>query len=276
MKKSTYFYRGLIQIVLMLWGILQIYPIVLVIISSLRTTSEIITDPLGLPKTLYLSNYIFTEFDWPIGIFFRNSILITTFSLIGILAVACLAGYAIAKIKFDGKNIVLFVFILFLGVPIHSIVIPLYIYMRDFGLINRYLGLILPYIALNLSFSTLTLQAYFREFPDELIEAGKIDGCNNFTVFFRIVLPSNLGIFSSIAIMNFIFVWNEFVWAMIMMKNRGSKTLIVGLQEFRGLYSTDWGKIYAAMVIIILPTILVYFIFHKYIVKGIGAGAVKG
>ena len=122
----------------------------------------------------------------------------------------------------------------------------------------------------------MLLQSFFRTFPDELIEAAKIDGCSNFKAFLKIVLPISLGAVSTVFIINFISIWNDFVLALVIMTRNDSRTLPIGIANFQGNWLTDWGPIYASLVVAIIPTILVYLIFHRNIIKGVAAGAIKG
>ncbi len=278
-KFGSFLGSSTLQLLLILWAFMQIIPVLWQVISSFKTTREIIVDLFALPKSFYLGNYDFTYFSEigiKIGVYFRNSMLITLFSLAILIIVSYLAAYAIAKIRFRGKNIVVFVLIALIGVPIHALVVPLYYLISDMGLINRYLGLILPYASFFFPFTTLLLQSFFREFPDELIEAAKIDGCNNFQAFSKIVLPISMGAISTVFIINFIQMWNEFLLAYVIMKSNDSRTLPVGIVQYQGNYITEWGPLYATLVIAIIPTILVYLIFHRNIIKGVTAGAIKG
>ena len=144
------------------------------------------------------------------------------------------------------------------------------------GLLNNYLGLILPYVAYFCPFTVLLLQSFFREIPNELIQAAKVDGCNNLQAFLKIVLPISRGPISTVLIINFIQVWNEFMLGLVIMTKNESRTLPVGIVIFQGDWLTDWGPIYAALVVAIIPTIIVYLIFHRNIIEGVSAGAVKG
>lgn len=268
-----------VQILLIFWAFMQMTPVLWQIVSSFKTTREIIVDLFAFPKSFYLGNYdfaYFSEIGVKMGVYFRNSLLITLFTLAILITVAYLAAYTIAKFKFKGKNIVLFILIILVGVPIHALIVPLYYLVSKMGLINQYLGLILPYAAFFCPFSILLLQSFFRQFPDELIEAAKIDGCNSFQAFIKVVLPLSLGAISTVFIITFIQIWNEFLLAYILMKSNNSRTLPVGIVAYQGDYVTEWGPLYAALVIAIIPTILVYLIFHRNLIKGVTAGAIKG
>jgi len=276
---GSFLSKSIVQILLIIWSIFQLFPIVWLLYSSFKPSGEIRANIFSFPKSLYLENY---DFDFlastgtTIGIYIKNSAIITIISLIFITIISILAGYAIAKIKFFGKNILLLILIALLGVPIHSLLIPLYYFIARIGLLSNIWGLILPYTAFFSPFSVILLQAYFREFPNELIDAAKIDGCNNLNIFFRVVMPVTKGAISTVLIINFINIWNEFLFSLVINKQNYAKTIPVGLMNFKGQYYTDWGPMLATMVVAILPPIIFYFIFHRNIIKGMTAGAVKG
>jgi len=276
---GSFFGKSVVQIILIIWAVLQLYPIIWLFYSSLKPSGEIRSDIFGFPRSLFLENYDFSVLasaGTTIGIYLRNSTIITVISLILITLVSLFAAYAIAKIRFPGKNVLMLVLIGLLGIPVHSLVIPLYYFISQIGLLSNIWGLILPYTAFYAPFSAVLLQAYFREFPDELIEAAKIDGCNNVTVFLRVVMPLTRGAISTVLIINFISIWNEFLFSLVINKNNMAKTIPVGLMNFKGQYYTDWGPMLATMIVAILPPIIFYFIFHRNIIKGMTAGAIKG
>jgi ABC-type glycerol-3-phosphate transport system permease component len=262
----------------MSWAIFQIFPLFWLIYSSFKPASDIMKNMFALPRSFYLGNYDFhllAQRGITIGIYLKNSFVITITSLLILAIISLLAGYAIAKIRFVGKNILIIFLICLLGIPVHSLIVPLYFFIAKIGLLNSYFGLILPYVAFFAPFSVLMMQTYFREFPDEIIEAAKIDGCSNIRAFFSVVLPMSLGAISTTLILNYIYIYNEFLFSLIIMKNNAAKTINVGLLNFKGQYNTDWGPMFAAIAISILPSLIFYFIFHRNIVKGILTGALK-
>jgi len=268
-----------IQTILIIWGLLQVLPLIWLIYNSFKPSADIYNDLLAFPKTLYLENYNFkalTASSVFILSYLKNSFFITLFSLIILLITSYISGYAIAKLKFRGKSFVIIFLIALLGVPLYSVIIPLYHFIADLGLLNRYVGLIFPYVAFHSPFTILMIQAYFRKFPDEIIEAAKIDGCNTVSAFFRIVLPMSSGIAATVLILNFMSIWNEFLISFILMKNNLSRTLPVGVAALKGEYKIEWGPLFASMVLALVPVIVVYLIFHRFIIKGVTSGAIKG
>lgn len=280
-KITKIFSNSIIQILLMAWSLMQVMPVLWLILSSFKPSVEISSHLLSPPKSFYINNYNFSEYNLATGAevhiltYLRNSIIITISTLVILMTICFFAGFALAKIKFPGKNVLLIILIIFLGIPIYTIIIPLYYLISNMGLNNNYFGLILPYVAIWCPFTILMLQTYFRQFPDDLIDAAKIDGCNIIQAFIRVVLPTSLGAVSMVLVVNFISIWNEFLLSLTILKNTGVKTLTVGLMGFKGQFITDWGPLFAALTISFIPSIIVYCVFHRSLIKGIHAGALK-
>jgi len=269
----------LLQIGLISWAIIQIVPVGWQVLQTFKTSDEISRNLFSLPQTFYLGNYDlaqFAKYGLPLGVLFRNSLMITVLTLIVLVPITYVTAYVIAKFKIKGKNILIFVLIALIGIPMQSLVVPLYHLISKMNLNNRYLGLILPYAGYYCAFTTLLLQSFFREFPDELIEASKIDGCNHFQSFTKIVFPGSLGAISTVFIINFIQIWNEFILALVIMTKNESRTLPIGIVLYQGEWITEWGIVYAAIVMAIMPTIVIYLLFHRNIIKGVTSGAIKG
>ena len=263
---------------MILWAILQLYPVVWLASSSLKPTDEILSRLFAPPTSLYLDNYnlqLHRSRGILLEVYFLNSTIVTLTTLLILTVVALLAGYAMAKLRGPGKNVMLVALVGMLGIPVHALIIPLYYFVAQLKLLSNVWGLILPYVAFFLPFSILLLQTYFRQFPDEIMEAAKIDGGNHLQVFARIVMPVSLGGIATVLIINFLGIWNEFLFSLVIMKNNHAKTLPVGLMSFRGPYNADWGPMLAAMFMATIPPLLFYFIFHRKIISGITAGSLK-
>jgi len=274
-----FFNNSLIQLVLVIWALFQLYPVIWLFYSSFKPTPDIRSKLFALPEYLYLKNYDINYYHQKgitIGIYLRNSTIVTVVSILILTFVCLIAGYAIAKIKFPGKNLLIIFLIGLIGIPIHSLIIPLYYFIARMGLLSTLWGLILPYIAFGIPFSVLMLQTYFRQFPDELIEAAMIDGCSHLRLFFTVVVPISLGAISTVLIVNFISIWNEFLFSLVINRDNAAKTLTVGIMGFKGQYVTDWGPYLAGLVIAVVPSIIFYAIFHRNIIKGMTAGSLKG
>ena len=269
-----------VQVVLVVWLLLQIIPVVWIYMSSLKPSLDISQHMLSPPRSLYLENYDFAEISDSLGVtlglYLRNSLAVVMLAVTALTVVCFLAGYAIAKVRFRGKNVVIIFLMVFLGIPAHSIVVPLYYLVADMRLLNNYLGVVFPYVALFSPFTILMLQTYFRQFPDELIDAAKIDGQGTLGTFLSVVLPSSLGAVSMVFVINFTGIWNEFLFSLVILKNNWMKTLPVGLMGFKGVYSTQWGPLFAGLVVVLTPTIVVFLVLRTRLLKGIHMGALKG
>ena len=272
--------QSAVQFVLLVWLLLQIIPVAWIYLSSLKPSLDISQRMLSPPRSLYLDNYNFSEISESLGVtlglYLRNSLVVVMLAVAALTAVCFLAGYSIAKVRFHGKNVVVVVLMIFLGIPAHSIVVPLYYLVADLNLLNNYLGVVFPYVALFSPFTILMLQTYFRQFPDELIDAAKIDGQGIIGTFFRVVLPSSLGAVSMVFVINFTGIWNEFLFSLVILKNNWMKTLPVGLMGFKGVYSTEWGPLFAGLVVVLTPTIVLFLVLRTRLLKGIHMGALKG
>lgn len=268
-----------IQSALLLWAIVQMYPIFWLFMSSFKPSNLVRARIFDLPKSFYFGNYNFAKFNKEgitILIYLKNSAIVTGVSLVILMATSVLAAYGIAKLKVPGKNILIVILLALIGVPVHALMIPIFYFFVRLDMINSYWSLILPYIAFNIPFAVVVLQTFFRQFPNELIEAARIDGSGNLRTFLTVVIPVSLGPIFSVCVVSFLGIWNEFLFSLVMMRNNAVKTLPVGLMGFKGRYVVEWGPMMAALVIAIIPTIIFYIIFNKSLLKGISAGAIKG
>ena len=274
--------NSILQIAIMLWVIGELYPLLWLTFSSFKTENELLLGPFSLPSSLYLGNYSFTKWqdDFNINflVLFKNSVFITIIGLALLVFVSILAGYALAKLTIPGKNIMLLVLVAIIAIPVQALLIPLYYFIAKIGLLNNYFGLILPLIATAAPFSVILLQAYFRTFPDELIEAAKIDGCTDIRAFLQIVLPVSIPSIVVVIIRGFISIWNMFILALIILKNNDVRTLPLGLKSFEDslIFTDTFGPQFAFLLLTIIPSIAIFIIFSRYMVRGMSAGALKG
>ncbi|UCB46399.1 MAG: carbohydrate ABC transporter permease [Spirochaetota bacterium] len=273
------FANTIIVIILTIWAIAQIYPVFWLFMSSLKPSNLVRARIFDLPKTLYFGNYDFkklNEYGITVLVYLKNSVIVTSASLLLLMIVSVLAAYGIAKLELPGKDVILVILLVLIGVPVHALMIPIFYFFVRLNMINSYWGLILPYVAFNTPFAVVVLQTYFRQFPNELIDAAKIDGCGDLRAFIAVVMPISLGPVASVLVISFLAIWNEFLFALVMMRDNAAKTLPVGLMGFKGRYVVEWGPMMSALVLAIIPSIIFYFIFSKSLLKGISAGAIKG
>lgn len=258
--------------------LIQVYPVFYVIMSSMKTSSEFQTlAPYQLPRTLNLDNYIKVFTTSNIMTYFKNSLIILIITLICLLTLSSLAAFALSKITFKGRSFMLSYFLLGLMLPFQVALIPLFTIFSRLGVLNTYFAIILPQVAFSLSYSIHLFHSFYKFMPDDVIESGIIDGCSPMGCFLKIVLPMSRNTILTVATMQGVFCWNEFICAYTFTRSTKMKTITLGLNDFVGMYGlTDWGATFAAITVTVLPTFIFYFFTSKYMLAGMTAGAVKG
>jgi raffinose/stachyose/melibiose transport system permease protein len=265
------------RLLVIFYVLLLIYPVSFVVLTSLKSTNEFYTNIWGLPRSYEWSNYARAWVEGRIGDAFFNSVFIVTISVIGILTLGTLAGYALARLEIPYANAIAVGLVLMTLIPTESVLVPAYLLTIRLGLVGTRAGLILPYIGWSLPLTIFLLRGFFMSIPSELIEAARIDGASELRIFFRIALPLMLPALATTAIMSFVGLWGELLWALIVLSTQAAiRTLPFSLVEFRGQFATDWGPLSAAICIILLPLVIFFFFTQKYFIQGLTAGAVKG
>lgn len=257
--------------------LIQIYPVVWLMLSSFKTSIELTTQPFALPASWSFENYASVFRESSLLLYIKNTAIVTFSCLALIIFLSATAGFALVKMINRLNSKLLLFFTIGIMIPIQVTLIPLFIMYKDYGLLNSYPALILPQVGFALPLSILIFTSFYRYVPDELIEAAVIDGCNIYQVFFRIISPLTINTTITVASINFIFIWNDFVFSNTFTNDKAYKTIAVGLQEFIGAFgATDWGQTFAAISISIIPIIVTYLFLNKYVMAGVSDGAVKG
>jgi raffinose/stachyose/melibiose transport system permease protein len=273
--KQNKIYHLLAHLILAAYSITVVFPIILVIFNSFKSTKEIFSSPYGLPTSISFDNYINAWETANFGVYFKNSIFVTSISVVLILWIASMASYVLARHQFKGSLIIYFMFLVGLMLPMRLAIIPLFLLLRDLELLDSYTGLILVYVASGLPFSIFILYTFFKSIPDELAQAARVEGCNTFQIYYKIMLPLVRPALSTVAIFNFIGLWNDFFFPYILLRDPDLYTIPVGISKFFGEYSTDWSSLFAALALSIIPVIIVFFMMSKQFIEGLTAGAVK-
>ena len=235
--------------------------------------TKVVAEGANMPSTLEAIEV----FQGNIYNYFKNSIIITVGVLIPLLLISFMAGFALSKIQFRGNKKILSYFLLGLMLPFQVALIPLFTIFSKMGILNTYPAVILPQIAFSLSYSIQLFYSFSKFLPDEIIEAAIIDGCSPMRTFFKIVLPMSTNSLLTVATMQGVFTWNDFINAYTFTRSTNMKTVTLGLNDFVGFMgTTDWGATFAAITVTVLPTFLFYFFTNKYMLSGLTAGAVKG
>ena len=275
-NKKALAWKIVIYIFLVLMAFLYLAPLVWMFFVSLKTNTEIFKSPFALPEEIQLGNFIFAWTAGKLGIATLNSAIVCVTALILNIIIGCMASFALGRLRFKMSGAVMTYFLIGMMIPIHFILIPLFKTFSNMHLYNSLLGLIIPYTVVSLPTTIFIMTGFFKNMPNEMFEAACIDGCSIYKIFTSIALPlSKTGIFVT-ALMAFVGNWNELLLAMVFISDDAKKTLPVALSKFVGPYNTNYTQMFAAIIIAILPTIIVYCCFSNQIVDGLTAGAVKG
>ncbi|OCT13031.1 hypothetical protein A8709_21335 [Paenibacillus pectinilyticus] len=262
----------------LLWVIclLHMYPILLVLISSVKTKHELAVNSFGFPREFTLTYFktAFQTMHYFQSVY--NTLLIAIVSVIGSVLIASMAAYAISRKNNRFYNTMYVVFLAGLIIPFQMTMIPLYKVMLGFHLINTYQGVIFIYLATLAPFSVFLLTGFVKSIPRELEEAASIDGCGMYRTFFAIVFPLLKPALTTVSILNLFTIWNDFLMPLLYLNDSHKMTLTVQLSSFRGLYFNDWSLIFAGVCMIVAPMLLVYLYAQRFIIGGITAGALKG
>jgi raffinose/stachyose/melibiose transport system permease protein len=263
--------RTFLVLLLALWMVPEIYTLSV----SVRTPAAVF-DPTLFALPVTFDNFVTVVRDNPLVLFFVNSLVITVATVAIVVGAASLFAYATAILHLPGTLAFHALLLTTLMVPIASLILPLAILLKGFGWINSYLGLILPYAALGTPFAIVILKAFMEQSPHELYEAAAIDGCSSWQTYRHVALPLVRPAIVFVAIWQFIVTWNEFFLALIVMTDPAAKTLTLVPMQYSGLYMANPGALFAVLVIIAAPLVLLYVIVQRYFVDGLLAGAVKG
>ena len=266
-----------ITIVVALVAIFWISPLVLLVVTAVRPLADFISNgSLSWPETFTLQNFVDA---WSVGKFattYRNSAILLLLKVpIGVLISAMLA-WALAKLRIRFGTAIMYTVFLGLTIPIYITIVPVFVMMRSVGLTDNLLGLVGPYLAFGIPFEVLVLQSFFRQLPDEIIEAAKIDGAGSWRIFFTLALPLSTPALVTVFIIDAVSTWNEFLFALILLNSDAHKTIPVGLLNFQGQFSNNTTGLAAGILIAVLPILIAYIFLQRWIVGGLTAGATKG
>jgi raffinose/stachyose/melibiose transport system permease protein len=257
--------------------LLAIYPIFWLIIQSFKTTQDyMLHSKLAFPEEWFYRNYPLT---WAIGNFtvlFLNSIFYTSVTVLSVIILSFMAGFAFAKLPSKITPLLHGSFIIGILITIQCIMVPLFLVVNWVGLYDTRLGVLIPYVGVGLPMAVYLSTAYIKGIPDSLIESARIDGAKYFRIFLSIIMPMAAPVAATVAILGVTGTWNEFMLINILVSNSSLKSLPVGINAFAGTMASDFGKQFAALVIGMTPMVVFYAIFRKQITKGVSAGAVKG
>ena len=275
MTKQT---RIVLYVLMALTTVIVVLPFAWMLLMSFKTNGEIMSSPLSLPKGVSWDNYINALKTLNFPRLYANTFVVCVVSIAIELSITFLSSFVLARFSFRHPQFVrlLYVFLIAgLAVSPFILLFPVYKINLMFGLKEQW-ALVMPYVASSISFNTLLFVNYLRALPSEIDEAAIIDGCSIWDLLFRIVVPMAKPVIATVVIFNVLYIWNEYPFASVMLREQADYTLAMGASFFKGTYTVDYGGIVASSVMIIIPELIFYGIFQKKIVGGMVAGAVKG
>ncbi|RJE86165.1 carbohydrate ABC transporter permease [Paenibacillus sp. 1011MAR3C5] len=265
-----------LKALLLIYSGITLYPLYWLIISAFKTNQEFFNRPYAWPLHWQIDNIVRA---WDLGNMGRamlNSAIVTIVALVLTIVIGTLAAYALSRFKFKFSGLLKGMFLLGMLIPIHSTLVPLFIFMNKVGILDTYWALIMPYTAFELPIAIFLGIAYLTSIPRDVEEAAMIDGNGWWGVFGRIIFPLCLPVISTVSILAFLRFWNDFSFALVFINTQALKTLPLSLSLFSDGFGTDYALTMGAMFIAVIPTIVIYLIFQEQIMKGMVAGSVKG
>jgi raffinose/stachyose/melibiose transport system permease protein len=265
-----------VYLVLLLGVIAAVAPFVVTVLASLKTTGELVQGIFALPEEPQWENYRQAWTQGRFGRFFLNSIIVVVGVVIPSIVLSTMSGYAFARFRFRGSGLLFTYLLLGLVVPLQALVVPLYYLLREFGLLDSLWALILPQVAMSMSFGTLLMRQAFLAIPREIMEASIVDGANSWTTLWQVMFPLARPMIGTVALMFFIWTWNEFLLPLVVNIDPAYHTLPVGLLYFQQRWTSNIPVVAAGATIIFLPLVAMFLLFQRQLVQGITQGAVKG
>ena len=262
---------------LAIWSIIVIVPFLWVVLSSLKSTKEILASPFSLPKHWSFDNYAHAWTDAGIRQFFLNTVIVVSVALVLVMLLGAMCAYVLARFKFRGARAIYYLMLAGLTFPIFLAIVPLFFILKNIGLINTLPGLIMVYVAFALPFTVFFLYAFFRSLPDDVYEAALIDGAGEWRTFFKIMLPMARPGMAAVAIFNFLGLWNQFLLPVALNTDQSKYVLTQGMASFASQagYAVDFGALFAAVVITVVPVLIVYVIFQRRLEGSVSRGTFR-
>ena len=267
-----------LNLILILFSISCIFPLVWLFYSSLKSRTDFNADIIHLPTSPTLENYktLLENKDYQILPSIINSFRVTIISVLLTVILGFIVGYILSRVKFWGNRLIYILFLAGMLIPIHTLLVPIYVVFNNTGLSNKWFTLIIPYIAFGLPIAVFLVDGFLKSVPTALEEAAAIDGSSFSRTMFQIMFPICKPILTTIGIIQTFQCWNEFSFALVLLKRQSLFTVPLTLTQFSGQFSSDYPRIMAGMLLTMLPIIIFYFAFSKYVIEGMVAGAVKG
>jgi multiple sugar transport system permease protein len=265
------------HVLLTVGALVMLTPFVYMVSTSFKSQAYVLTiPPQFVPNPATLNNYVQVLTTQSFAAYFMNSVVVATTSTVISVLISSMMAYAFARFRFPGRELLFRLVLVGLMVPAMMLIIPQFILAKQLGLIDSLQGLVVFYVAASISLNTFLLRGFFASIPGELDDAMQVDGANAWTRYWRLVIPLSTPALATTTIFTFLATWDEFAWALTIINDPAKRTLPLAIQLFQGQNATQWGLVFAASVVAVLPVIVVFLIFQKYFVQGLTSGAVKG
>ena len=262
------------HVVLVMWSIVVLLPLVWAFVSSFKSTTEILGSPFTVPKSFNFENYVSAWNTAGIGTSFFNTVIVVGCSLILVMVLGAMCSYVLARFRFFGNRAIYYLMLAGLTFPVFLAIVPLFFILRSLALLNTLQGLITVYVAFALPFTVFFLFAFFKALPEEIYEAAQLDGAGEWRTFFQVMLPMARPGMASVAIFNFLGLWNQFLLPVALNTDPTKYVLSQSMASFASQagYSVDYGALFAAVVITVLPVLIVYIIFQRQLQGSVAQG----
>ena len=264
----------LVSILLLLYSLIALYLISNLVLSSFKTQSDLINNTVGFPKSFTLNHYRTILVEDQFLRFFINSVILSVMSLTSLLLISSMTAYGLARYRFRFQNGLRLYFLLGMMFPIQLGILPIFIIIRSLGLVNSFFGMMLIYTA-NLSLPVFIFTNFFRALPDALYESAVIEGAGEFRIFASIMVPISKPVFATVGILNFVTIWNDFYMPLVFLTRKEVRTLTLGIYRYMNNFLANWHLVFAAVTLALIPVMLMFFLFSRFLIAGLTAGAVK-
>ncbi|MDR6866432.1 N-acetylglucosamine transport system permease protein [Microbacterium resistens] len=268
---------GVSHVVLIVWSVIVITPLAWTLMSSFKTSREVLASPFGLPAEWNLNNYISAWTQYNFGQMFINTVIVVGVSLVLVMVLGAMCAYVLARFALPGSRVIYYLMLAGLTFPVFLAIVPLFFVLQGMGLLNTLPGLILTYVAFALPFTVFFLFSFFKSLPYEIQEAAYVDGAGEWRTFFQVMLPMARPGLAAVAILNFLGLWNQFLLPVALNTDQGQYVLSQGMAAFASAagYKVDFGALFAAVMITIVPVLITYIFFQRQLQGSVSQGTMK-
>jgi len=277
MKRRSPVRTALVYLALTAFGALFLVPFLWVLSTSLKGNEQIFAvPPQWIPKDLRFDNYVKVFERMPFLVYLRNSLFVSVLSIVGIVGSSSFVAYGFACLRWPGRDTFFLIILVTMMLPMQVTMIPVFVLFKELGWLNTFNPLIVPAFFGGGAFNIFLFRQFFLGVPREIADAARIDGCSEFRIYWTIMLPLAKPALATVAILTFMFSWNDFLGPLIYLSDKMKGTLALGLSMFVGQYQTEWALLMAASVLMMLPMVLLFFFFQRYFIQGFMMSGIKG